>query len=45
MNWKGGKTLKKLYKKNANFELKNNAGRASKNIIPEKIWSQLQDQL
>jgi ankyrin repeat protein len=44
MNWKAGKNfnnLKSLFKSNADFEIKNNFGKCAKEIIPEKIFSQL----
>ncbi len=44
MHWKGGKNLinlKELYKKGADFSIKNNAGRSTQDIVPEKIMNEL----
>ncbi|WP_312076438.1 ankyrin repeat domain-containing protein [Chryseobacterium sp.] len=44
MHWKGGKNMNNLrlfYQKNADLDVKNNAGRSAKDIIPEKIFIDL----
>lgn len=44
LHWKGGlnfNNLKKMYKHNADFDIVNDAGRSTKDIIPEKIMNDL----